>query len=141
MKAWNISSASLAALAAGADHRRNAAAFGRLRTQRYGFRTGPTGAWLWDVTQTELEAEVDWLKGPIVDLMAMVGMPLTRFRSAVPEELFAGAMAEALGRRLFELAAAAQAKGLDPEGALRQEASRVAREVETAWHAANPPSS
>jgi len=49
--------------------------------------------------------------------------------------------AEALGRRLFELAAAAQAKGLDPEGALRQEASRVAREVETAWHAANPPSS
>ncbi len=38
--------------------------------------------------------------------------------------------AESLGRRLFELAAAARAKGLDPEGALRQETGRVVTEVE-----------
>ncbi|OHE89230.1 MAG: nucleotide pyrophosphohydrolase [Verrucomicrobia bacterium RIFCSPLOWO2_12_FULL_64_8] len=37
-----------------------------------------------------------------------------------------------LGRRLFECAAAARAKGLDPEGALRQEAGRVMAEVEKA---------
>jgi XTP/dITP diphosphohydrolase/tetrapyrrole methylase family protein/MazG family protein len=35
-----------------------------------------------------------------------------------------------LGRRLFELAAAARAKGLDPEGALRLEATRIMRELE-----------
>jgi XTP/dITP diphosphohydrolase/tetrapyrrole methylase family protein/MazG family protein len=48
---------------------------------------------------------------------------------------------ETLGRRLFELAAAAHDKGLDPEGALRQETSRVVRETEAAWRAAHPPSS
>lgn len=36
----------------------------------------------------------------------------------------------ALGRRLFELAAAARAKGLDPEGALRMEAARVMHDVQ-----------
>ena len=36
----------------------------------------------------------------------------------------------ALGRRLFELAAAARAKGLDPEGALRLYTNQVMREVE-----------
>lgn len=35
-----------------------------------------------------------------------------------------------LGRRLFELAAAARAKGLDPEGALRTHATGVMRQVE-----------
>lgn len=38
--------------------------------------------------------------------------------------------APALGRMLFELTAAARAQGLDPEGALRQEAGRVMRAVE-----------
>jgi XTP/dITP diphosphohydrolase/tetrapyrrole methylase family protein/MazG family protein len=36
---------------------------------------------------------------------------------------------ETLGRRLFELAAAARARGLDPEGALRRHADRVMREA------------
>lgn len=40
--------------------------------------------------------------------------------------------ADMLGRMLFELTAAARAKGLDPEGALRQHASRVMREIENA---------
>ena len=37
---------------------------------------------------------------------------------------------EELGRRLFELTAAARAKGLDPEGALRLHATKVMRKVE-----------
>ena len=37
---------------------------------------------------------------------------------------------ESLGRMLFELTAAARAKGLDPEGALRLHATKVMREVE-----------
>ncbi len=40
-----------------------------------------------------------------------------------------------LGKMLFELTAAARAKGLDPEGALRSHATKVMREVE---HAAAP---
>ena len=39
---------------------------------------------------------------------------------------------ETLGRTLFELCAAARAKGLDPEGALRRETVRVMRGVEAA---------
>ena len=35
-----------------------------------------------------------------------------------------------LGKRLFELTAAARAKGLDPEGALRLHATNVMRDVE-----------
>jgi XTP/dITP diphosphohydrolase/tetrapyrrole methylase family protein/MazG family protein len=35
-----------------------------------------------------------------------------------------------LGRMLFELTAAARAKGLDPEGALRLHTTRVMRDVE-----------
>ncbi len=42
----------------------------------------------------------------------------------------------ALGRRLFELAAAARAKGLDPEGALRRHAAGVMRDVGQRVHAA-----
>jgi XTP/dITP diphosphohydrolase/tetrapyrrole methylase family protein/MazG family protein len=37
---------------------------------------------------------------------------------------------ETLGRMLFELTAAAQAKGLDPEDALRKHATKVMRDVE-----------
>ena len=37
---------------------------------------------------------------------------------------------EKLGRMLFELTAAAQAKGLDPEDALRKHANKVMRDVE-----------
>lgn len=39
--------------------------------------------------------------------------------------------ADALGRHLFELAAAARARGLDPEGALRLETTRVMHAVES----------
>ena len=38
--------------------------------------------------------------------------------------------AEKLGRMLFEIAAASRAQGLDPEGALRQHAAKVMRDVE-----------
>ncbi len=37
---------------------------------------------------------------------------------------------ETLGKMLFEIAAASRAKGLDPEGALRQHAAKVMRDVE-----------
>lgn len=45
-------------------------------------------------------------------------------------QLAAGLSEDTLGRRLFELAAAARVEDLDPEGALRKETARVMREVE-----------
>lgn len=45
---------------------------------------------------------------------------------------------DSLGRALFELCAAARAKGLDPEGALRRETVRVMRGVEAKVAAARP---
>lgn len=51
-------------------------------------------------------------------------------------ELGASLDAETLGRALFELAAAARAKGLDPEGAVRLHATRVMRDVESRVQAA-----
>jgi uncharacterized protein YabN with tetrapyrrole methylase and pyrophosphatase domain len=44
---------------------------------------------------------------------------------------------ESLGRMLFELAAAARARDLDPEGALRKETARVMASVEQRTKAAN----
>ncbi len=43
-----------------------------------------------------------------------------------------------LGRMLFELTAAARARGLDPEGALRRETDRVRRQVEAKLGAVSP---
>jgi len=53
-------------------------------------------------------------------------------------QLGAGLDEAALGRALFELAAASRAKGLDPEGALRQATSRLMAEVERRAPAAKP---
>ncbi len=55
------------------------------------------------------------------------------------QQLAADLTEESLGRLLFEVAAAAQAKGLDPEGALRHETSRVMRVAEEGWRAGNQP--
>ncbi|MFM9081517.1 MAG: MazG family protein, partial [Opitutaceae bacterium] len=51
-------------------------------------------------------------------------------------ELGATLDAETLGRALFELAAGARAKGLDPEGAVRLHATQVMRDVESRVQAA-----
>ena len=60
------------------------------------------------------------------------GAPWMRRRSRSARRAADGA---ALGRMLFELTAAAQVKGLDPEDALRRHASHVMREVETQFRA------
>lgn len=46
-----------------------------------------------------------------------------------------------LGRMLFELTAAARARGLDPEGALRQHASKVMHEIEAGLESESTPAS
>lgn len=58
-------------------------------------------------------------------------LPAEKSVDAAQVEALSGHLDQAtLGRMLFELAAAAQAKGLDPEEALRQHATQVMRDVE-----------
>lgn len=59
-------------------------------------------------------------------------LPLAGADASAIEEKAAGLTKESLGRQLFELAAAARERGLDPEGALRLEATRVMHAVEQA---------
>ena len=56
------------------------------------------------------------------------------YDAARVDRLAADLTPEAAGRLLFELAAACRRRGLDPEGALRQEADRVKRDVEIRLH-------
>ena len=71
-------------------------------------------------------AEAVWKQIEKKGLPAAGAVDVARVR-----ELGAALDAEALGRALFELAAAARAKGLDPEGAVRLHATRVMRDVES----------
>lgn len=61
-----------------------------------------------------------------------------RIDSARVQALAASLTDDSLGQALFELSAAARAKGLDPEGALRRKCDQVIRDVEQ--RAANPTS-
>jgi XTP/dITP diphosphohydrolase/tetrapyrrole methylase family protein/MazG family protein len=70
-------------------------------------------------------AEAVWKQVEKKGLPAEGAVDVARVR-----ELGASLDAETLGRALFELAAAARAQGLDPEGAVRLHATRVMRDVE-----------
>jgi len=78
-------------------------------------------------------AEAVWKQMGKKGLRAAAGVP-----EAPIAALAAGLTPEDLGRRLFELAAAAQARGLDPEGALRQHTDLLKRHAEARPPAAAP---
>jgi len=70
-------------------------------------------------------AEVVWKQ---VDKLQLTGA--TKFDPARIREISANLNEASLGRALFELAAAARMRGLDPEGALRQTTNQVMQDVE-----------
>jgi XTP/dITP diphosphohydrolase/tetrapyrrole methylase family protein/MazG family protein len=70
-------------------------------------------------------AEAVWKQTAKKGLEAASGVDRARVSA-----LAQGLDAAQLGRMLFELAAAAQSRGLDPEGALRQHSDRLMRHVE-----------
>jgi MazG family protein len=79
-------------------------------------------------------AEAAWRQATKKGLGASTGADLARVSA-----LAQGLDAARLGRMLFELAAAAQSRGLDPEGALRQHADGLMRHAEeSAKQAAAP---
>jgi MazG family protein len=70
-------------------------------------------------------AEAVWKQAGKMGLAAESGVDTERVA-----RLAAGLDAEALGRMLFEIAAAAQSRDLDPEGSLRRHADGLMRHVE-----------
>lgn len=79
------------------------------------------------VLPATMAAEAVWKQIEKKSLPADCAADTTRIR-----ELGAALDDATLGRALFELCAAARAKGLDPEGALRRETARVRAAVEAA---------
>lgn len=57
------------------------------------------GVWTWNLQQEPLEDEVGTVMGSAVELCRALGLPFVRFRAAVPEEWFGGAIAQAVGRK------------------------------------------
>ncbi len=80
-------------------------------------------------------AEAVWRQMATKGLEAKSGADTARIA-----EVAAGLDSEGLGRLLFEIAAAAQKRGLDPEGCLRNEADRMKSHAERRTHEAAAPS-
>lgn len=70
-------------------------------TPRFLFREEPNGAWTWLLQPEEKSngaEEVGLLSGPVADFCRVLGCPVVRLRSAVPEEYLEGTVAGSLGR-------------------------------------------
>lgn len=66
-----------------------------LRVDPFGFKQHRgSGAWTWHCKQgplnQELQDGVGQVRGPLADLAAVIGIPVVRFRCAIPQELWAG---------------------------------------------------
>jgi hypothetical protein len=65
-----------------------------------GFRVMPDGgAWTWTAEQPPLQRAVQAPHGSAFQLAGAFGLPFVRLRAALPEELLAGSVGHALGRR------------------------------------------
>ena len=91
------------------DRRRRYKVLLELRSARFGHRTHPPGgAWTWYLPQQTVTADFEPLEGPLVTFSKLLGVPLIRLRTALPEELFSGCLAGAVGRVRGGLAPAAE---------------------------------
>ena len=95
------------------DEREKRKALHKLLQPECGFHLGPEGEWLWHAVQEPLKDELGRPEGTAVRLAAVFGMPFARLRAVLPEELFPGTRADALGRR----------SGLSVEGMRRTKAA------------------
>ena len=57
------------------------------------------GVWTWTFQQTELRHAVEAPSGSAVRIAGEFGFPFLRLRLALPEELFAGSVAQSMGRK------------------------------------------
>ena len=71
----------------------------RLLCEDTGFREQPDGAWTWRIEQAPMRSAVEAPRGSAMTLAGIFGLPFVRLRAAVPEDLFAGGVGQALGRQ------------------------------------------
>jgi hypothetical protein len=71
----------------------------RITAPECGFAERPGGAWTWTFYQNPLTRLVERPSGSAVEIAAVLGFPFIRLRAALPEELFAGSVAQSLGRK------------------------------------------
>jgi hypothetical protein len=64
-----------------------------------GFQERAGGVWTWRFKQNEITRSVEAPSGSAVHIAGILGFPFIRLRAALPEELFAGTVAQALGRK------------------------------------------
>lgn len=115
----------VAGIAFAVDLKLRARQLATLQTKQFGFRVLPGGEWVWSFSQHPLEEEVGHLSGPAIDIVRILGLPWVRVRSAIPEELFDGSLAEATGRK----------RGLDGQ-AIRETAVLSARLIRQVYEGA-----
>ena len=71
----------------------------KLMDARYGFSAQKDGTWTWALRQEPLAETVGAPSGTAVKITEVFAIPFIRLRSALPEELLPGSLAQALGRR------------------------------------------
>ena len=70
-----------------------------LQQRAMGFTEHEDGAWTWTCVQKEMRRPVEAPSGSAMNLASVFGLPFVRLRAALPEEMFAGSVGRALGRR------------------------------------------
>jgi hypothetical protein len=80
------------------DARERRAYLAQLQTPALGFRE-EKGAWLWRLHLEPLKEEIDAPTGPAVALSAMLGMPLSRLRTCLPDDMLGWDLGASLGRQ------------------------------------------
>lgn len=85
-----------------------------LLTPAFGYKELDGGVWTWNLFQVPLSDELGAVRGPIVNLALLAGVPFVRFRAALPDELLSGSVGNVLGRKnglsLVALAASKKAQ-------------------------------
>jgi hypothetical protein len=82
------------------DRWERAAQLARLKHARVGFAAAqPDGAWTWRFEQLPLEDDLGCMKGNMTELARVLGVPFSRLRCSIPEELCAGITAQLVGRK------------------------------------------
>ena len=64
-----------------------------------GFTERQGGVWTWTFQQNALKRAVERPSGSAIEIATILGFPFIRLRAALPEELFAGSVAQSLGRK------------------------------------------
>ena len=88
-----------AALGFGLDAHERRNVLAKLQTPELGFRVTLEGAWLWRFTVEPLRDDQDAPTGTAVALAELLGVPYSRLRAALPDELVGFGMCDVMGRR------------------------------------------